>query len=178
MTLGGEIIEKGLDRGGPAAAAGCRQRLGRLRRKRLIAIQLLDPDGFDKVQVNVGNIDLIKRRRRIHQTASAFQKTKQDLQIQIIGHDRAIGMTAHGRMVFQEFHDDVRHIVDFIQFHREALLSRKNGAKISLNLYYARFCFFFVTGPLTLPRQWYYSKEISACQVPGRNQRLFDRKRR
>ena len=70
-----EVLEKGFDGGRPTASACCRERvIGILhfRRKTLIPIKLFHTDRLDEVQVNVGDIDLVKRRFGIDQMSAPF----------------------------------------------------------------------------------------------------------
>ena len=85
MALERQVIEEGFDRGGTAAAAGGGETAGfKLRRKRLIAIQFFDPDAFDEIEIDIGDVDLIERNIARHKMTAAFQITKQDFQIVIV----------------------------------------------------------------------------------------------
>ena len=120
MAFCSQVVVKGLDRGGAAAAAGSGEGLvgaAHFRRKRLITVQLLNSDGLDKVQVNIADVDLIEGSIGWDKAAPALDIAKKNFQIQIISGDGLVRMASHRGMILQKLHKEIWRVVDLIQVH-------------------------------------------------------------
>ena len=129
MSLNGKIIKERFYGTRSAATACSRKRAvftDKFRGKRLILIELFYADRFDKVQIDVRDVDLFKGDVAVYKTPPQLEIAEQDLQIGVLGHDRSVRVSAHSRVILQKLHEDIGNVVDLIKIHGELLTLVKN----------------------------------------------------
>ena len=73
-------------------------------RKRLVAVQLFNFYGFNEVDIDIGDVDLVKRRPGINQASAAFQITKENFQVKIVSGNSFVRVAPYGGVIIQKLH--------------------------------------------------------------------------